>query len=64
MIALGRRKLGFGFGLAAAFAVVVNLFGAISFARPAYARFYVAAPFETYFEPDLPPTPSQGRGRR
>ncbi|HTJ84129.1 MAG TPA: hypothetical protein VL400_20560 [Polyangiaceae bacterium] len=64
MIALGRRKLGFGFGLAGAFAVVVNLFGAISFARPAYARFYVAAPFETYFEPDLPPTPSQGRGRR
>jgi len=59
MLALGRRKLGVGFGVCAALAVAVNLFGALTFARPAYARFYVPASFDTYFEPDLRPPPSR-----
>ncbi len=55
MIALGRRRLGLPFLAAVGLSVLVNAFGAVSFGRPAYARYYVAAPVETIFEPDLPP---------
>lgn len=41
MIALGRRRLRVLFSVLAAIAVAVNLFGAISFQRPGWERFYV-----------------------
>ena len=41
MIAIGRRRLGLVFGALAAFALAVNLFGALSFDRPGWERFYV-----------------------
>lgn len=40
MIALSRRRLGAAFWLLAAFAVAVNAFGAVSFQRAGYERFY------------------------
>ncbi len=41
MIAIGRRRLGLVFGALAAFAIAINLFGALSFQRPGYERYYV-----------------------
>ncbi len=41
MLAVGRRKLGVTFGVLAAIAVAVNLFGALSFQRAGWERFYV-----------------------
>jgi hypothetical protein len=61
MIALGRRRLGAAFSCAVALAVVVNGFGAVTFARPRYARFYVSTPVDTIFEPDLPAPPARRR---
>jgi hypothetical protein len=40
MIALSRRRMGASFWLLAAFAVAVNAFGAVSFQRAGYERFY------------------------
>jgi hypothetical protein len=40
MIAAGGRRLGVGFWLAGAFAIAVNAFGAVTFDRAEYARFY------------------------
>jgi hypothetical protein len=40
MIALSRRRLGTAFWLLAAFAVAVNAFGAVTFQRAGYERFY------------------------
>jgi hypothetical protein len=52
MIALGRRKLGVTFTALAAFAVAVSWFGAVSFQRPGWERYYRREPVTTYFEPD------------
>ncbi len=52
MIALGRRKLGATFTALAAFAIAVNWFGAVSFQRPGWERFYRRENVATYFEPD------------
>lgn len=41
MIAVGGRRLGPTFGALAAIAIGVNLFGALSFQRPGWERFYV-----------------------
>jgi hypothetical protein len=41
MIAVGRRRIGPAFIALAAIAVAVNLFGALSFQRPGWERFYV-----------------------
>ncbi len=41
MIAVGRRRLGAPFSALAAAAVAVNLFGALSFQRPGWERYYV-----------------------
>lgn len=40
MIALGRRRLSSAFWILAAFAVAVNAFGAVTFQRTGYERFY------------------------
>lgn len=53
MLALGRRKLGWTFGALAAWSVAVNLFGALSFQRPGYEKYYRYSPRpDVYFEPD------------
>lgn len=53
MLALGRRKLGPAFGVLVAWSFAVNLFGAVSFQRPGYERFYRYDVRSTvYFEPD------------
>ncbi len=53
MLAVGRRKLGPSFGVLAAWSFAVNLFGAVSFQRPGYERFYRYDVRSTvYFEPD------------
>ncbi len=52
MLALGRRRLGWAFRVLAGWAVVVNLFGALTFQRPEHARFYRAERANIYFEPD------------
>jgi hypothetical protein len=53
MIALGRRPLGFIFGVLAAFACLVNVFGAVTFQRPGYERFYAFERTQrVIFEPD------------
>ena len=40
MIALSRRRMGPAFFALAAFAVAVNAFGAVTFQRAGYERFY------------------------
>lgn len=40
MVAVGARRLGFAFWLLAAWSVGVNAFGAVTFGKPEYARFY------------------------
>lgn len=53
MLAVGRRKLGPVFGTLVAWAVVVNAFGALSFQRPGWERFYrYDVRPNVYFEPD------------
>jgi hypothetical protein len=52
LLALARPRLGAGFVAAAAFAIVVNAMGAISFQRPAYAKWYAPPRMQEVFEPD------------
>lgn len=53
ILALGRRPLRWGFAAAALFAVAVNAFGAITFQRAGYERYYfVDRTQAVVFEPD------------
>ena len=53
MIAVGGRKLGAGFGAAVAFAVAVNAFGALTFQRPGYEKYYYLERTQAVvYEPD------------
>jgi len=52
MIAVGRTRLGALFALLATWSVAVNLFGALSFQRPGYEKYYRVERVTTYFEPD------------
>jgi hypothetical protein len=53
MIALGRRRLGAIFWLLAAVSVVVNAFGAVSFQRPGWEKWYAFERTQrVIFEPD------------
>ncbi len=52
MLALARPKLGIGLWIAVGFAVLVNVFGAVTFGDPNYAHRYPRTPHNTYFEPD------------
>jgi hypothetical protein len=53
MIALGRRRLGTTFWALVGLSVLVNAFGALSFQRPGWERYYAYEPTQrVIFEPD------------
>ena len=52
LLALVRPRLGPAFLAAAAFAIVVNALGAISFQRPGFERWYASPRMQDVFEPD------------
>jgi hypothetical protein len=53
LLAISGRRLGAMFGLAALFAVVVNGFGAMTFDRAEYAKYYmVDGSQRTLYQPD------------
>jgi hypothetical protein len=53
LLAIGGYRLGTLFHLAALFGVAVNAFGAISFQRPAYSRYYYQEASQTViYQPD------------
>jgi hypothetical protein len=53
LLAIGGRRIGFGMASAMLFAVAVNTFGALTFGRSEYGRFYYSDPSqEKYYQPD------------
>lgn len=65
LLAMARPRLGPCFVGAAAAAVLVNGFGAVSFQRPGWERFYVGGrDVHAVFEPDVPAPPPRRHGER
>ena len=60
LLAITRPKLGPVFATASVLAVLVNGFGALSFQRPGWERFYAPTRDHAIFEPDAP-APRRGR---
>jgi hypothetical protein len=51
-LALSLRRLPPSFWVAATLSALINAFGAVTFQRPGFERFYAKSGFATVFEPD------------